>query len=117
MSEINAVGRINETACSLVGTVSGVNGSGTIATLNFTCLAIGDTALEFWEEAPYFEPATELMNPNGISISHTTTPGTVDVIPEFPSFMLTAVLLLATLFVVVLGKRAYSKRLKGSQTL
>lgn len=117
ISEINAAGRINETACSLVGTAPGVNGSGILATLNFTCLAEGDTALEFWEEAPYFEPATELMNPTGISISHTATPGTVDVIPEFLGFMLSAMLLLATLFVVVLGKRAHSKRLKGPQTL
>ena len=112
MAEINAAGRINETACSLVGETPGVDGNGTLATLNFTCLSEGDTTLEFWEEAPYFEPATELMNPTGISISHTATPGTVDVIPEFSGFMLIAVLLLATLLVVILGKRAYSMRLK-----
>jgi len=113
ISEINSAGKINELACSLVGGVSGVDGSGTIATLNFTCLAMGSTALEFWEESPYFEPSTELLNPNGDSISHTATPGTVSVIPEFSDFILTAVLLLATLFVVALGKKVRSTRLKG----
>jgi len=113
LSEINAAGRINETACSLEGEDPGVDGSGIIATLNFTCLAVGDTALEFWEEAPYFEPATELFNPNGVSISHTATPGTIDVIPEFSGLMLIAVFLLATLLVVVLGKKVRSTRLKG----
>jgi len=113
LSEINAAGRINETACSLEGEDPGVDGSGIIATLNFTCLALGDTALEFWEEAPYFEPATELFNPNGVSISHTAMPGTVDVVPEFSGFMLIAVLLFVTLLVVVLGKKVRSTRLKG----
>jgi len=113
ISEINSAGKINELACTLVGGVSGVDGSGTIATLNFTCLAMGSTALEFWEESPYFEPSTELLNPNGDSISHTATPGAVSVIPEFSDFVLTAVLLLATLLVVVLGKKVRSTRLKG----
>jgi len=112
ISEINSAGKINESACSLVGGVSGVDGSGTIATLNFTCLAMGSTALEFWDESPYFEPSTELLKPNGDSISHTATPGAVSVIPEFSDFVLTAVLLLATLLVVVLGKKVRSTRLK-----
>jgi len=115
ISEINSAGKINELACSLVGGISGVDGSGTITTLNFTCLAMGSTALEFWEEAPYFEPATELLDSNGDSISHIATPGTVNVIPEFSDFVLTAVFLLATLFVVALGKKVHSRRLKGPQ--
>jgi len=110
--EISSAGKINELACSLVGGVSGVDGSGTIAMLNFTCLAMGNTALEFWEESPYFVPATDLLNSGGVSIPHTATPGEVSVVPEFPVFVLTAVFLLATLFVVALG-RERMRRLKA----
>ncbi|MCW4019795.1 MAG: hypothetical protein NWF14_00985, partial [Candidatus Bathyarchaeota archaeon] len=85
----------------------------TIATLNFTCLSLGDSALEFWEETPYHEPATDLLNSSLDSIPHTTTPGTVDVIPELSSVLLIAVFLLATLFAVVLGKKVHSIRLKS----
>jgi hypothetical protein len=113
MSDINAAGGINEATCSLLGAVPGVDGSDTIATLNFTCLSLGDSALEFWAEAPYYNPATDLLDSNLDSIPHTETPGTVDVIPEFASVILIAVFLLATLFAVVLGKKAHSMRLKG----
>jgi len=109
VSEINDAGRINEATCSLLGGVPGVSGSGTIASLNFTCLSPGNTALEFWSEPPYLTPATDLLNPSGASISHTTLPGIVSVIPEFSAFALAAVFLLATLFVVVLGR----KRMRG----
>jgi len=111
--EINAAGRIDEVTCSLLGAVPGVDGNGTIATLNFTCLSLGDSALEFWEEETYHEPATDLLDSNLDSIPHTATPGTVDVIPEFSSVILTAVFLLATLFAVVLGKKVHSIRLKS----
>jgi hypothetical protein len=110
--EIDAAGKIDEATCSLLGPVPGVNGSGTIATLNFTCLSMGDSALEFWEEASFYEPATDLLDSNLESISHTATPGEVTVIPEFPGMLLTAVFLVATLFAVVLGKKVYSKRLR-----
>jgi len=112
ISEINIAGRIDEATCSLLGAVPWVDGSGTIATLNFTCLSMGDSALEFWEEAPHYEPATDLLDSNLDSIPHTATAGAVDVIPEFSSVILTAVFLLATLFVVILGKKAHSTRLE-----
>jgi len=110
--EIGAAGKIDEATCSLLGPVPGVNGSGIIATLNFTCLSVGDSALEFWEEAPYHEPTTDLLDSNLDRISHTVTPGEVTVIPEFPGTLLTVVFLVATLFAVVLGKKVYSKRLR-----
>jgi hypothetical protein len=112
ISDINAAGRIDEATCSLLGPVPGVNGSGTIATLNFTCLALGDSTLEFWEEAPYYEPATDLLDSNLDSIPHAATAGVVDVIPEFSSGILIAVFLLTTLFVVILGRKAHSMRLE-----
>jgi len=112
--QLNSIeeGRIDEATCSLLGAVPWVDGSGTIATLNFTCLSMGDSALEFWEEAPHYEPATDLLDSNLDSIPHTATAGAVDVIPEFSSVILTAVFLLATLFVVILGKKAHSTRLE-----
>jgi hypothetical protein len=111
ISDINAVGRIHEATCSLLGSVSGVYGSGTIATLNFTWLSLGDSTLEFWAEAPYHEPATELLDSNLDSIPHTAIQGIVDVIPEFASAMLlVTVFLLATLF-IVLGKKVHAPRL------
>ena len=113
ISEINAAGRIDEATCSLLGPVLGVDGNGTVATLNFTCLSLGDSTLEFWEEAPYYEPATDLLDSNLDSIPHTATPGAVDVIPEFSSVILIAVFLLTTLFVVILGKKVHSMRLEN----
>ena len=108
ISEINAAGRVDEATCSLLGAVPGVDGSGTIATLNFTCLALGDTSLEFWQEPPYYEPATDLLNSNGDTIPHTATPGEVEVIPEFSSFALIAILLLTTSIVLILRKKECS---------
>jgi hypothetical protein len=113
MSDINAAGRIDEATCSLLGVVPGVNGSGTIAMLNFTCLSLGDSALEFWEEAPHYEPATDLLDSDLDSIPHTATPGAVEVIPEFANVILIAVFLMATVFAVVLGRKVHSIRLKG----
>ncbi|UCC33872.1 MAG: hypothetical protein JSW53_02395, partial [Candidatus Bathyarchaeota archaeon] len=95
--EVNAAGRIDEATCSLLGQVPGVDGNGTIATLNFTCLSLGDSALEFWQEPPHHEPATDLLDSNLESITHEATPGVVEVIPEFTSMVLIAVFLLATL--------------------
>jgi hypothetical protein len=112
ISEINIAGRIDEATCAFLGPVPGVNGSGTIATLNFTCLSLGDSTLEFWEEAPYYQPATDLLDSNLDSIPHTATPGAVDVIPEFSSGILIAMFLLTTLFVAILGRKAHSMRLE-----
>ena len=112
ISEINIAGRIDEATCSLLGPVPGVNGSGTIATLNFTCLSLGDSTLEFWEEAPYYEPATDLLDSNLDNVPHTATAGVVDVIPEFSSGILIAVFLLTTLFVMILGRKVHSMRLE-----
>ena len=111
ISEINTAGRIDEAACSLVGAIPGVNGSGTIATLNFTCLSMGSTSLEFWMESPYYEPATELLNPDGEPIPHTALPATVTVIPEFPSFIV-LLLLIAILSTVILGRKVLHIRLQ-----
>lgn len=115
ISEINEAGRIEEAACSLVGAVPGVNGSGTIATLNFTCLSMGSTSLEFWEESPLHERETDLLNSNGETIPHTTLPATVDVIPEFSGFA-TLLLLIAVSSLVILGKKVFLKNAQLKHT-
>lgn len=109
ISEINAAGRIDEAACSLLGAIPGVNGSGTIATLNFTCLSMGSTSLEFWMESPLHEPATDLLDSNGETILHTAFPATVNVIPEFSGFI-ALLLLAAILSTVILGRRMLRMR-------
>ncbi|MGD8545515.1 MAG: cohesin domain-containing protein [Candidatus Bathyarchaeota archaeon] len=111
ISEINDAGRIDEAACTLIGVVPGVNGTGTIATLNFTCLSMGGTSLEFWMESPYYEPATELLDPDGESLIHTALSATVNVIPEFSSFIV-LLLLIAILTTVILGRKLLRIRLQ-----
>lgn len=106
ISEINDAGRIEEAACSIVGAVPGVDGSGTIATLNFTCLSIGSTSLEFWEEPPLYELETDLLDSNGETIPHTALPTTVDVIPEFSGFA-ALLLLVAISSLVILGRKVF----------
>jgi len=113
--EINDAGRIEEAACSLVGAVPGVNGSGTIATLNFTCLSIGSTSLEFWEESPLHEPKTDLLNPTGETIPHTALPTTVNVIPEFSGFA-SLLLLVAISSLVILSKKVFRKHARLEHT-
>ncbi len=106
ISEINVAGRIDEAACTLLGVVPGVNGSGTIAALNFTCLSMGSTSLEFWMESPLHEPATDLLNSSGETIAHTAMSATVEVIPEFSGFI-ALLLLTAILSVVILGRKVF----------
>ena len=104
ISEINEAGRIEEAACSLVGAVPGVNGSGTIATLNFTCLSIGNTSLEFWEESPLHEPKTDLWDSDGETIPHTALSATVDVVPEFSGFAILLLLIAISSLVILRNK-------------
>jgi hypothetical protein len=111
ISEINAAGRIDEAACTLIGVVPGVNGTGTIAALNFTCLSMGMTSVEFWMQSPYHEPATELLNPDGEHITHNVLPAVVNVIPEFPSWAV-LLLLIVTLSTVILGRKVLRIRLQ-----
>lgn len=113
IDEINAAGRIDEVACTLLALVPGVSGNGTIATLNFTALALGTTAVEFWEDpAAGFENKTVLVDSRGDPegyITHTRVDGNVDVIPEFPVSMFAALFLLMTLLVVAFQKMLWSK--------
>ena len=115
IAEINAAGRITEASCTLLMPVPGVSGSGVLATLNFTALAIGTTTIEFWEDPPSFEGKTILIDDTAASnpIPHTEVPGSVDVIPEFQASVFTALFLLAALLVVVLEKTVWSTSRKN----
>lgn len=111
IDEINAAGRINEVTCTLLALVPGVSGSGTIATLNFTALALGTTAIEFWENpAAGFENKTVLVDSRGVPegyITHTRIDGSVNIVPEFPTPMFAALFLIAILVVAVLAKTTW----------
>jgi hypothetical protein len=58
--------------CTLLGNVSGVNGSGTLATITFNALGVGNTSLSL----PYTVLADSQINP----ITYTTEDGNVDVV-------------------------------------
>lgn len=109
IDDINADGKINEATCTLLGPMPGVSGNGTIATLNFTALAVGTTAIEFWEDPPAFEEKTVLVDSLGELITHDRVDGNIDVIPEFPVSMFVALFLLMTLLVVAFQKMLWSK--------
>lgn len=107
IDDINAAGRIDEATCAIVdpGGV-GVNGGGVLATLNFTALVVGTSAIELLP--PTGEEATVLINSNDEEIPHAETDGRIDVIPEFSASVLITLLLLMALVVAALKKTVWS---------
>jgi hypothetical protein len=69
----NAIYGIVTAACSLLGNVSGVSGSGTLATIAFQTKASGNCLLIF--------SGTKLGDPQGTAITHYVFNGAVEVVP------------------------------------
>lgn len=67
-------GKISELACTLLGDVAGVNGSGTLVTLTYTALTVGTTSVNI--------TFSDLLNSAGQSISHETGEATIKVLPS-----------------------------------
>lgn len=67
-------GKISELACTLVGDVAGVNGSGTLITLTYTALTVGTTSVNI--------TFSDLLTSAGQSISHETGEATIKVLPS-----------------------------------
>lgn len=105
---INEAGKLLEVSCAIQGEVPGVSGSGVLATLNFTALAVGTSAIEFFEEPPTWTPQTMLKDPDFNTITHTPITGSIDVIPEFTSSVFAALFLLTALLIVILKKTVWS---------
>ena len=88
--------------CSLLGNVSGVSGSGVLATIKLKSLAAGDSV-------PLHLVDVELFDSSGSPIPHEVLDGTVSVIPEFTSMFVFLTLIIASLFGILVGKRALAK--------
>ena len=65
-------GRIEGLTCSLLGSVPGVNGSGTLATFQFNTTATGTTSINI--------TFSDLLDSEGSSIAHSVVNGTAEVI-------------------------------------
>lgn len=88
--------------CSLLGNVSGISGSGVLATIKFESVSLGDSV-------PLDVVDVELFDSGGSPIPHEVFDGTVTVIPEFTSMFVFLTLIIASLFGILVGKRALAK--------
>jgi hypothetical protein len=88
-------------ACTLLG-MSSVSGSGVLATIKFKSLAVA-------ESTPLHLADVELGDRNLSPIPHEDVDGTVTVIPEFTSLVAFSTLIIASLFGVLVRKRARAK--------
>jgi len=69
-----AAGKIEGLTCSLLGSVQGVSGSGTLATLQFNATATGTTSINI--------TFSDLLDSEGSSITHDVGNATVKVLPR-----------------------------------
>jgi hypothetical protein len=93
-------------ACTLTGSVSGVNGGGVLITVQFKSLSQGNSV-------PMYLADIELSDSNHSPIPYEIlSGGTVTIIPEFT--LLTAVLtfVTASIFVILVEKRAMRSRMR-----
>jgi hypothetical protein len=88
--------------CTLTGNLSGVSGSGVLATVKFEALALGNSSLLHLADV-------KASDPNSSSISHEDSDGSVTVLPEFTSLFATLTLIIASVFAILLEKRAMHK--------
>lgn len=91
--------------CNFLSPASPFTDDGTLMTINFTATAEGSSALHF--------EFTKLLDPEGKPISHNKLDGSVTVIPEFPSSIVTPLLLIATLAATFLAKMVWSRKRLG----
>jgi len=70
----NATHGILWATCSLLGNVSGINGSGALANIVFECKQFGNSTLSFGY--------SKLGDPGGIEIQHVTVDGSVETLPH-----------------------------------
>ena len=95
---------------TLIGSEPPKNGSGILATITFNATTIdGPSPLELY--FPGFVYPVQLSDPDGNPIACTAIDGTVEVIPEFPTFLLMPLLIAMTLVVIAL-KMKHTQRNK-----
>lgn len=81
-------------ACSLLASDAGVTGGGTLATVTFTVVGAGSCVLHIETTGQY---GTELESSTENLMPYTTVDGELTAIPEFPSFTILPLLMIATL--------------------
>ena len=81
----------------LLGGVIPATGSGDLYNITFHMKAFGASLLHLSN--------TRLLDQFGAFISHRTEDGYMQVIPEFPSFLILPILIIATLFAVIVYKK------------
>jgi hypothetical protein len=69
-------GKVNRLVCTILGPVSGVNGSGSLVTFTFKAVSLGTTSISI--------TFSDLLNSNGEHIAHDTHDGAVLVSPSPP---------------------------------
>jgi hypothetical protein len=84
-------GKVNRLVCTILGPVSGVNGSGSLATFTFKAVSLGTTPISI--------TFSDLLNSNGEHIAHDTHDGTVLVSPPPPPLSVSISPLSATILV------------------
>jgi hypothetical protein len=89
-------------ASTLTGNLSGVSGSGVLATVKFESVALGNSSSLHLADV-------KASDPNAFSISHEDSDGIVTVLPEFTSLFAALTLIIASLFAILLEKRAMRK--------
>jgi len=108
----NTAGYINGAgiSCTLLGTVPGVNGNGTLLILTFNATAIGVSPIDISSPVSKDVPRKTVLvkSDRKTLIPHEDVDGSVTVIPEFSGPILTAVFLAITLLAVALAKKASS---------
>jgi hypothetical protein len=93
---------------TLTGSELPKNGSGILATISFNATnPDGPSPLRLY--FPGFTYPVKLSDPDATPIACTAVDGTVEVIPEFPSFLLMPLIIAMTLVVIVL-RMSYDKR-------
>jgi hypothetical protein len=98
----NSTHGVVEVACALLGNVSGMNGSGVLATIEFKSLAAANSASLRLTDVRLVNSTASLI-PN--EVSH----GMVTVVPEFTSLIAFLALIAASPFTVLIEKRAKRK--------
>lgn len=87
---------------TLMGNVSGVSGSGVLATAEFRSLALGNSSSLHLADV-------KLSDPDASSISHEDSDGAVTVVPEFSSLFAIFALIIASLSAIIFEKRVMCK--------
>jgi hypothetical protein len=91
-------------AATSVNPVPSFSGSGNVAIITFNVTALGHSGLELESELAEYPTSDEPAN----FIEHTISNGSVNVIPEFPSIITIALLLVLATTAVVFSKKRLS---------